>query len=204
MESQIKLENKKLVYAQEDYFFRCQICGLIPFIGIDYQNKKIYIEKKCENNHISKTEINTYLKSLNSFKFKCFNCDKQKNDLYFWPEINKFFCNSCKQNNPEKCINIKKIDSICQKSLIDFSCYCLKCEKNQCIYCNCNHEKEKRYYNSCIINSNEVQFFKNNLSKAKELLKRIEKISLKVFKHIHEDFKLFEKNINEFKELTIL
>ena len=83
MESQIKLENKKLVYAQEDYFFRCQICGLIPFIGIDYQNKKIYIEKKCENNHISKTEINTYLKSLNSFKFKCFNCDKQKNDLYF-------------------------------------------------------------------------------------------------------------------------
>ena len=200
MESQIKLENKKLVYAQEDYFFRCQICGLIPFIGIDYQNKKIYIEKKCENNHISKTEINTYLKSLNSFKFKCFNCDKQKNDLYFWPEINKFFCNSCKQNNPEKCINIKKIDSICQKSFIDFSCYCLKCEKNQCIYCNCNHEKEKRYYNSCIINSNEVQFFKNNLSKAKELLKRIERVSLTLSNQIHEKLSCLEKSIDEFKE----
>ncbi len=200
MESKKNIENKRLIYDGEDSFFRCEICGLMSLIGIDYQNKKIYIEKKCENNHISKTEINTYLKLLNSFEFKCFNCNKQKYDLYFWPQINKFYCNSCKPNNPEKSINIKKFDSICQKSLIDYSCYCLKCEKNQCIYCICKHEKEKKFFNSCIINFNEIQFFKNNLSKAKELLKRIEKNSLKLFKHIHEDFKLFEKNINEFKE----
>ena len=202
MDSTFKIEKDNILTFKEDSIFRCQKCGLISFIGIDIKDDKILIEKKCENSHFSKTEIDKFLNSFNSnlYEFKCYNCNKQKIDLYYWPDSKKFFCNNCKYNIPEKSINIKKFDSMCKNNLIDYSGFCLKCEKNQCIYCNCPHDKEKKYYNSCIITNNEINNIKINLNKGKEFIETINKVVINFYKKTFKGLIQLEENINKFKE----
>ena len=202
MDSTFKIEKENILNSKEDSIFRCQKCGLIPFIGINIKDDKILVETKCENSHFTKTEINKFLNSFNSnsYKFKCYNCNKEKIDLYYWPDCQKFFCNNCKYNIPEKSINAKKFDSMCKNNLIDYSGFCLKCGKNQCIYCNCPHDKEKIYYNSCIITNNEIKNIKINLNKGREFIEKISKVAINFYKHTYKGLMQLEQNIIEFKE----
>ena len=117
MDSTFKIEKENILNSKEDSIFRCQKCGLIPFIGINIKDDKILVETKCENSHFTKTEINKFLNSFNSnlYEFKCYNCNKQKIDLYYWPDSKKFFViivniifqkNQLMQKNLIQCVKI--------------------------------------------------------------------------------------------------
>ena len=191
-----KLNVSKL--NDSESLFRCSECLFIPFIKITFENGKIYIETKCENCHLNKIEINNYLKTINSNNIKCNSCKKSKIELYYWYEENKFYCNNCKKIVNDKCLNSKKFDSKCKKDFNDFSEFCEKCFKNQCIYCICSHNNnDKIKCNPNIININEVNKMKENLIKGKKFVEKIENEA----KNIYEQYlQIFKNNIQSFKE----
>ena len=196
METTFKKVNINMINENDFDSLRCSKCLLIPFIKIIFENDKIFIETKCENSHLNKIDINNYLNTINLNKFKCYNCNKGQIDLYYWEEEKKFYCNQCKNYIPDKCFSKNKFDSKCKIDLNDYFQFCEKCFKNQCIYCNCEHDnKEKSKYE--IISNNEIEEIKKNLEKGKNMINEIEIMG----KKLYEDFlKEFQNNIIEFKE----
>ena len=142
---------------------RCPNCNLICSLSLNY--KEGIIKYKCENNHFGDLLFDDYMTLYNKYsilKEKCSNCDKNQNetkgDFFFCTKCLQFLCNSCQINHPNginhNIINFKRYDALCKEHSNFYDNYCIKCEKNLCIYCKDQH-----------INHHLIDLSQNNFSK---------------------------------------
>ena len=74
-----------------DNIYKCLECSLIPFYCIKYQNKKIYVEQRCQKNHYYFEEFRSFYnnkkcKNINNIKNYC---EKHNNNF-------QYYCKDCK------------------------------------------------------------------------------------------------------------
>jgi len=108
--------------------YKCLECSLIPFYCIKYQNKKIYVEQRCQKNHYYFEEFRNFYnnkkcKNINNIKNYC---EKHNNNF-------QFYCKDCKINICLLCSNEHKkhnlIDLINEVKNFDINIYKKQIEK---------------------------------------------------------------------------
>ena len=187
--------------------YRCPKCSLVPFIELSTIENSLFMSTKCTNNHCySKLfeEMQNLCKKSpisNSFCESCEIENKLSEMFYYCSNCFKFFClNHGKSHNISDGHNVflnNNLDSICfEHNGTTLVGYCANHNKNYCIRCNHYNENNKKIDEE--FEQEQIKFFKEQMNKNEEILKKLEILFEEHFKNIQklkENFAFFKENI---------
>ena len=187
--------------------YRCPKCSLVPFIELSTIENSLFMSTKCTNNHCySKLfeEMQNLCKKSpisNSFCESCEIENKLSEMFYYCSNCFKFFClNHGKSHNISDGHNVflnNNLDSICfEHNGTTLVGYCANHNKNYCIRCNHYNENNKKIDEE--FEQEQIKFFKEQMIKNEEILKKLEILFEDYFKNIQklkENFAFFKENI---------
>ena len=205
--------NLNNVDSPEIIITRCLKCPFIPLMEINCDSKQTYIFSKCRNYHNYKKTLSEYLKLnfQNQFcEISCLKCKKKNNnkkiDFFYCGKCKNFYCENCKEKNSHIQINLNKFDSFCVEHDDKIISYCEICAKNLCIYCQNEHNKNHKILSlsNLLLNNKEIENYSNQLNKAQNHLKKIEKICNEIIKKLQIKIEEIKNNFEQFKNINNL
>ena len=213
------LKSNFTIRRKVDESFRCSQCPLIPFITFELisndKNNEIFVIEKCENGHINKLSLNTFIESnkknnLNEVKCcKCKNIQKNQKIPFSYCKIcNLFFCNDCRSIHSwqHNLIISNELDSLCYNHVEKFIYYCDKCNRNLCTKCYREHKKKFQEHNVVLLgkmclNENEISELKNKIIKEESNILSEKKIFENKIQELNDIIENLKNNFNKYLEM---
>ena len=206
------LNSVRSIDLPEIQITRCLKCPFIPLMEINCDSKQTYIFSRCRNYHNYKKTLSEYLKSNEKNQFNlifCSKCKKKYNNeidnFFYCGKCKIFYCENCKEKNHIQ-INLHKFDSFCVEHDDKIISYCEICLKNLCIYCQNEHNKNHKILSlsNLLLNNKEIENYSNQLNKASNHLKKIEKICVEIIKKLNIKIEEIKNNFELFKNINNL
>ena len=213
------LKSNFTIRRKVDESFRCSQCPLIPFITFELisndKNNEIFVIEKCENGHINKLSLNTFIESnkknnLNEVKCcKCKNIQKNQKIPFSYCKIcNLFFCNDCRSIHSwqHNLIISNELDSLCYNHVEKFIYYCEKCNRNLCNKCYREHKKKfQEHYvvllGKMCLNENEISELKNKIIKEESNILNEKKNFESKIQELNDIIENLKNNFNNYVEM---
>ena len=210
--NQNTLNSVRSIDLPEIVITRCLKCPFIPLIEINCDSKQTYIFSKCRNYHNYKKTLEEYIKANESNQLNeipCSNCKSKYNKIdnfFYCGKCKKFYCENCKEKNNHIQINLHKFDSFCVDHDDKIISYCEICAKNLCTYCQNEHNKNHKILSlsNLLLNNKEIDNYSNQLNKASNHLKKVEKICLEIIKKLKIKIEEISNNFEQFKNINNL